>query len=35
MWELKQDQELSEWLTKPFCTLPGELNLGTYSNLYE
>ena len=25
MWELKRDWELSEWLTKPFCTLPGEL----------
>ena len=24
-WELKGAQELSEWLTKPFCTLPGEL----------
>ena len=25
MWELKWDWELSEWLTRPFCTLPGEL----------
>ena len=25
IWELKWDQELSKWLTKPFCTLPGEL----------
>ena len=24
-WELICDQELSEWLTKPFCTVPGEL----------
>ena len=25
MWELKRDQELNEWLTKPFCTLTSEL----------
>ena len=25
MWELKLDQELNKWLTKPFCTLTGEL----------
>ena len=23
MWELNWDWELSKWLTKPFCTLPG------------
>ena len=25
MWELKREQDLDEWLTKPFCALPGEL----------
>ena len=35
MWELKKDRELSKWLTKSFCTLPGELMEETCSNLYE
>ena len=31
--ELKWDQEVSECLTKPFCTIPGELMGRTYSYL--
>ena len=25
MWELNGDQELREWVSNPFCTLPGDL----------
>ena len=33
MWGLKWDWELNEWLTKPFCTLPGELKVISMSDL--
>ena len=33
MWELKGDQELREWVSNPFCTLPGDLT-GELSVLY-